>query len=206
MTKKNVIFVRHAESEANAGLPTTSPSSVPLSSKGHKQALALAENFPIEPELIVLSKYIRTHETATPLISKLKNAKVETWDMVHEFTFLDREKYKNTTTHYRRQFAVAYWEKQDPFYKDGPHEENFIDLLQRAEKLFEIIKERNENNIAIFSHGQFITALKIVKKLNKKTDEMSAAELKDLMHIFIDLNTENPIQNTEIVTLENLAY
>ena len=205
MNIKEIIFVRHAESEANAGLPTKDAQSVPLSSRGLQQAEDLVADFPIEPELIVISKYTRTKQTATPLILKSKTARVETWDMVHEFTFLDREKYKNTTTHERQKHVIDYWEKKDPYYKDGPSEESFFDLLKRTENFFEKLEEQKENKIAIFSHGQFLTSLKIVKNLDKKIDMLSKEELSELMTTFRILNIENPIENAEIFTIEKLV-
>jgi probable phosphoglycerate mutase len=125
--------------------------------------------------------------------------------MIHEFTFLDRKKYKGTTTHYRRQFVLEYWEKKDPLYKDGPSEENFVDLLTRAEKMFEEIEKREENKIAVFSHGQFITALKLLKRLPKNVSAMSHEDFRELMPVFRKLNREIPIGNTEMFTLEELA-
>lgn len=46
---KEIWFIRHGESASNAGEVTNAPDSIPLTVKGHKQALKLSE--PIEGSL-----------------------------------------------------------------------------------------------------------------------------------------------------------
>ena len=52
-------FIRHAESVANAGARTKEASSYPLSELGFRQAQQLAHALPAEPDLIIISPYIR---------------------------------------------------------------------------------------------------------------------------------------------------
>ena len=61
---KEVWFIRHGESSANAGLPTTDPGTIPLISKGVLQAKALAKTIGKRPDLIVMTPYLRTQQTA----------------------------------------------------------------------------------------------------------------------------------------------
>lgn len=204
MDTKDILFVRHAESRSNAGFATKDAYSIPLSPRGIVQAENLAKNFPIVPELIVVSSYIRTQETAEPLISKLDNVKVEVWDTVHEFTYLDREKYKDTTSLERRKYVYEYWDKKDPFFKDGPQEESFFDLLKRAEKFIEEVRERKEKKIAIFSHKQFLLSLRLIAKLNTKVDLLVPARLTALMTDLKELIEIFPVGNAEIFTWEEL--
>ncbi len=42
MTQKNIILIRHAESQANAGGVTLTPESIELTKRGHQQAQSLA--------------------------------------------------------------------------------------------------------------------------------------------------------------------
>jgi broad specificity phosphatase PhoE len=205
MNKKNIVFIRHAESQANAGSSTENAHSISLSSKGILQAEKLAEIFPFEPQLIIVSEFLRTQETAAPLISKLPDVKVETWNMIHEFTYLDREKHKNTTAAERKKYVHEYWERNDPFYKDGPQEESFFDLLKRGESFFEKLKEQKENKIAIFSHGQFLISLKVIKKMNTRTNTLNALELTKLMTTFKKLIETTPLKNTGVITLKELS-
>jgi broad specificity phosphatase PhoE len=142
--KKTILLIRHAESIANAGFSTTDAHSIPLSPKGLAQAEALADDFPIVPELIVTSLFLRTRETAAPLISKTPDAAVETWDMIHEFTYLNRDVHRNKTPEERKPFAIDYWNRRDPFYSDGPQEESFFSLLRRIESFLEKIDSREK--------------------------------------------------------------
>jgi len=67
---KQIWFIRHAESEANAGLPTSDPASIALTAKGFEQAKLVSELIDIEPGLVIMSSYIRTQQTAEPFLKK----------------------------------------------------------------------------------------------------------------------------------------
>lgn len=205
MSKKKIILVRHAESIANAGFQTSHAHSIPLSPKGLTQAEAIVNDFPIVPELIVTSSFLRTQQTAAPLISKTPDARVEVWDMIHEFTYLDREKQKNKTPEQRRPFAIAYWNQKDPFYRDGPEEESFYDLLKRIERFLEVLEQRKENTIAVFSHGQFLNALKIVKSLKTPVDQMTKEDLSLLMDKLVEIQEKTPISNAAVLKWDDVV-
>jgi broad specificity phosphatase PhoE/ADP-ribose pyrophosphatase YjhB (NUDIX family) len=204
MNKKNILFVRHGESLSNAGLPTQSSRITPLSHKGIVQAEKLAKKIKVKPQLIIVSKFLRTQESAKPLISKYKDVKVEIWNMIHEFTYLDRRIHKNKTAEQRKKYAIAYWDRNDPFYKDGPLEESFYDLLVRSEKFLNKLNKRNEEKIVIFNHGYFLRSLIITKKLNKKVNKLTKQELIKLMTLFNGLYHTFRIENTQILTWKEL--
>ena len=100
-------LIRHAESEGNAGLPTNDPASIPLTHHGYEQAAALAATFTTAPDLIIVSPFIRTQQTAAPLIARFPEVPVEKW-AVQEFTYLNPNKYLGTTETQRGNFAQAY--------------------------------------------------------------------------------------------------
>ena len=112
---KTVYFVRHAESEANAdpNLRTISVASIPLTEKGRAQAKALAHDISFSADLVVVSPFLRTKETALPYLHAHKLSNIEEW-AVQEFTFLHQAKHNGTTTEERRSFAEAYWDRSDP--------------------------------------------------------------------------------------------
>ena len=192
---KKITFIRHAESMANAGFATADHSSVPLSPKGFAQAEQLAQNFPFCPELVVVSTFLRTHQTAAPFQERFKDVPTETWDMVHEFTYLDRNKHRNTTSAERKNSVLSYWSKRDPFHRDGPQEESFLDLLLRGERMFDALAEREERSIVVFSHGEFLSSLRIVQKLDREVRALTQDDLEELMDIFLDLKVSDPIRN-----------
>lgn len=161
-----VWVVRHGESEANAGLPSTSPDATLLTTKGHKQAYKFAEifyeswtEFRVQtPGLFVTSKYIRTKQTAAPTFTCFDHVPREEWP-VEEFTYLDPSKYVGSTVTEREPHVKAWWERADPEYRDGGGAESFADLLLRVRNLVNVLRDRKEDMTVIFSHGRFMRAL-----------------------------------------------
>ncbi len=157
MTKK-ILLIRHAESESNAGLHTSDPASISLTSIGYKQAENIAINLSEPPELIVVSSYIRTQQTARPTIKRFPGVPCEEWT-IHEFTYLSPEKCENTTKSERLSMVKQYWDLCDPSYCDGSGAESFIGFIKRVRSTIDRLKQRKEKFIVLFSHGQFIAAL-----------------------------------------------
>ncbi len=153
-----VWFIRHGESEANAGLPTTSPASVKLTTRGYKQAEYIAGAFTTAPDIIVTSPYIRTKETALPTRERFPTSKYEEWP-VQEFTYLSPSQYKGTTIEERRPLAYAYWQRLNPLHIDGEGAESFLSFIQRIQQLLTHIETYKDEFIAVFSHEQFIRAV-----------------------------------------------
>ena len=172
---KKVWLIRHGESAANAGLPTTDPASVPLTDKGCKQAESVLGYFKDRPtpDVVVVSKYIRTHQTAEPTLKHF-GLEAEENELCHEFTFLDPSKYKGTTVADRWPMAQAYIDRGDPDYRDGGDAESFNDFKGRAEDFLQWCGDRPEF-IVVFSHERFIRACcQLIKG-----DEMSIASFFD---------------------------
>lgn len=157
---KKIYIIRHAESASNAGEKTDDHHSIPLTAKGRTQAQELAETLAIKPDLIVISPYSRTRETAMPFIAKHADVPVETWD-VHEFTYLEPALYNGTTKYERDTPARIYWEESHITYKAHPESESFYEFTKRIEQFLQNLQARKEETIIIFSHGRFIYALQL---------------------------------------------
>ncbi len=155
---KKIWLIRHAESESNAGMRSSDPAMIPLSLSGLEQAKKLVEKFIDPPNLVITSPYIRTQETAAPLLEKYPDIPREEW-RVHEFTFLSPSRCRNTTQVERLPMVKEYWGKSDPAYCDGQEAESFIDLIDRAKSAINKLKKVDEKFIVLFSHEQFITAV-----------------------------------------------
>jgi len=155
---KEVWLVRHGESTANAGAATFSPETVPLTEKGMAQAGCIADRVDDRPDLIVLSSFLRSQQTAAPLIAKYPDVKVAQWP-VQEFTYLSPERCHNTTLTERKPLVVAYWSRNDPAYIDGPGAESFENLMSRAETTLTQLTKLENKFVVIVSHGQFIRAV-----------------------------------------------
>ncbi|MFA5340044.1 MAG: histidine phosphatase family protein [Candidatus Omnitrophota bacterium] len=194
--KKKVYLIRHAESEANAGGRTSEPSKVALSPAGIKQAEEMVALISEMPESIVTSSYIRTTQTAAPLMKKSRKTPHEEWE-VHEFTYLAPGRCKNTSSPERRPMVEEYWKKCDPFYCDGEGAESFDDFINRVKRTLGRLRSRRESVIAIFSHEQFIKALLWV--IDKgEIARLSSEDMKE----YKDLLAVNRIPNCGIVEIE----
>jgi broad specificity phosphatase PhoE len=67
-----VLLIRHGESHANAGLPTAHPKTVKLTKKGLEQVETIPHALikaNLLPDLIIISSYARSQQTAEPTIS-----------------------------------------------------------------------------------------------------------------------------------------
>jgi len=147
-------LVRHAQSTANAGMPTEAPASTALSELGRKQARLLAQSVKQAPDLIVTSPYLRTLQTAQPLMDIFPGCAHEQWP-VQEFTYLNPDRYRGTTNAGRAPMVNAYWKELDPESQDGPGAESFASFMDRVRAFLERAGMRDGLAI-VFTHGQFM--------------------------------------------------
>lgn len=155
---KEIWFIRHAESEANAGLTSSDPGAIPLTEKGRQQAIRVSKIIPETPSLIVVSPYIRTQQTAQPTLKRFPEVENQKWN-IQEFTFLSPVVCQNTTASQRRLWVGEYWKRNDPLYRHGEGAESFADLLFRVQDAFRRLEKIENGYVLIFSHGQFIKTL-----------------------------------------------
>jgi broad specificity phosphatase PhoE len=149
-----VWLIRHGQSTSNAHLPTESPGSSPLTELGRSQAELLVALFPRPPELVVVSPYLRTGQTAAPLLSAYPGLPVEQWP-VQEYTYLSPDKYRGTTMPDRRPMVAAYWERLDPRHSDPGGAESFAGFIGRVRGFLDRAAAR-PGFTAVFTHGQFM--------------------------------------------------
>jgi 2,3-bisphosphoglycerate-dependent phosphoglycerate mutase len=154
---REVWFIRHAESVANAGGRTKEAPSYALSERGFAQAEQLACGLPTHPELVVLSPYTRARLTAEPYLRRVPSSRVEEWP-VQEVQYLDPALCVDTTQDERRAMSLAYWENADPHYA-APDAESFVAFVNRAQRTLDALVQRDERCTFIFCHGQFISAI-----------------------------------------------
>jgi broad specificity phosphatase PhoE len=155
---KNIYIVRHGESVANA-LDLCQGPDEELSEKGIKQAKFLAERVAnIDIDLILSSTMKRARDTAETVSAKIKK-KVEYFE---EFVETKRpteligtparsEECVRVLREIGKRFSDTNWRYSD--------EENFEDLKARSLKGLSIIVGREEKNILLLSHGQFIRVM-----------------------------------------------
>ena len=158
MKKVKVWFIRHAESESNAGLPINSPGDINITDKGKEQAEKIAEFINQEPNLIVTSPYKRTSQTAKPTLEKFPDVIQEIWP-IQEFTYLSKEHYDNSTSSQRYPAARKYFQKGDSDLILGEGAESFNQFLQRVNITKRKINSLEVDFTIIFGHGWFMRAL-----------------------------------------------
>lgn len=153
-----LFLVRHGESLANAGLPSSDPTTIPLTSKGHEQAKAIAEDIGIKPDLIVTSPYTRARETAIPLCNLFPTVPIETW-AVQEYVFfnLNVNGMPATTAADRKPMVDAFWEKCDPF-EMRPNAESFAEFWNRVVTFNQQVERFSGEHLVVFTHGFFMRA------------------------------------------------
>lgn len=186
---KEIRLIRHAESLANAGVATSTPKDIPLSEKGHQQARSLADSITDEPELIVLSPYIRTEETARPLLKRFPNCPVETLQ-IQEFTYLAISRCRNTTYEQRKPMVEEFWTRCDPYYSDGDQAESLAELVNRAQEFARRVPEMAGELIFVFTHEQFIkTLMWVVLNLGGKLNAEFVTDFRKFSTSFAIPNT-----------------
>lgn len=152
-----VWLIRHGESESNAGLPTEKLTEfTQLTPKGHRQAESLLHVVD-NPDLIVTSPYIRTKQTAQPILAQFPNCPQVEWS-VQEFDYLSLPP-KPTSRAEILDLCKVYWQRRDPFYIDGEGAESFAGLMHRVKQMFQQVRQLDSKVILIFSHAGFIRAV-----------------------------------------------
>jgi broad specificity phosphatase PhoE len=190
---KKILFIRHGESESNAGGKTEHPRSINLTEQGRAQAQARATSLKLTPDLIVTSSYIRTKQTAEPFLARFPGTPAEEWD-IHEFTFLSAEKYKDTTNEERRPALMKYWNDADPDYRDGGTAESFNDFVGRCRDTIEKMKNTEADAVLVFCHGYTMNCLRYI--LEGKLD---GGVTPQNMFAFWDYHAEQKIDNCDML-------
>jgi 2,3-bisphosphoglycerate-dependent phosphoglycerate mutase len=154
---REVFFIRHGESVANAGARTTEASGYELSELGFRQAEQIAAALPGQPDLIVHSPYKRAFQTATPAIRRFPSVPVEEW-AVQEVQYLDPAKCVGTTQDERRVMSHEYWDRCEPDHAE-PNAESFSVFISRVRQSLGQFSARSEQRTFVFCHGQFMSAV-----------------------------------------------
>lgn len=153
---REIWFIRHGESVANAGGRTVEAATYPLSEVGMRQAEQIAPQLP-EPDLIIYSTYFRARQTAEPTMRRFTAVPTEEWP-VQEVQFLDPIRCVGTTQDERGAMAADYWRLLDPEIST-PGAESFIGFIKRVRDALDLLATRSERRVLVFSHGYFMKAI-----------------------------------------------
>lgn len=181
-------LVRHAESEGNAGLATSSPDSIALTKAGREAAKAFADAFPESPSLLIRSPYLRAMQTAAPLVERFSGIPVEDWP-VQEFTYLPPADYAGTTQMDRMQAVTEYWSRADPNVILGNGAESFAMMMHRVERLLIELNKRRPRLAVVVCHGIFIRA--VVWRCLMPDLASAVARMSEFRHYQLAVSTGN---------------
>ncbi len=197
MTTKTVYFVRHGESEANAG-PTWGDETSPISSKGKGQAEVVAERMAKLPvDVVISSTFERAVDTAR-IIAQRIDKKTKQSSLFGEYkrpSILHGKVRKDPsameiTDEVRNNFHVPGYRYSD--------EENFDDFKKRALACLDYLEKQEEENIVVVTHGFFLRVLMAAVVFG---DELTGKECEHFIRSFRMDNV-----GITIVRLRNAPY
>jgi broad specificity phosphatase PhoE len=191
-------LVRHGQSTSNAGLPAPGHGEVPLTELGQQQAREFADLVQRQPDLLVVSPFLRAVATAEPILARWPLARCETWP-IHELTYLSPARCLGTTPETRRPLIEAYWHRCDPDYRDGPDAESFGSFVMRLLEFHQRLLAVDGDFVVVVGHGQFFRAYQLA--LGE-----GFAVSADWMKRYRCNETARPMANCEIVELTSEAF
>lgn len=152
MSGRTILYVRHAESVANAGGITMPNNEIPLSEAGKLAALELAEKLPAEPALVLVSRALRTQQTAEPYCKR--TGVVPTVEpLLDELSIICPSLIEGMNGAQRREIVRPLWEQPDPHRRSGPQADTFREFQERVQRFAaERLPELPDGTI-VFGHG-----------------------------------------------------
>lgn len=150
-----VWWIRHGESVRNAGQRTFDTYNAPITPLGEAQALRAAAALPGPPDLLVRSTFLRTTQTAAPMLARFPATPVEIWD-VHEHQMLCDVRTRDTTRHEREPMVREYWQRRDPDHVEGVGAESFRGFIARVDAAITRLCARTESWIVVCSHQHYM--------------------------------------------------
>jgi alpha-ribazole phosphatase len=150
---KTLTYIRHGESVSNAGGLTMAHEAVSLSELGQAQAraLALAQALGVQPSRVLMSRLVRTHQTAQPFCERF-GVLPEQDARLDEFSVIDPELIAGLTGAERKPFVKAYWDDPDPSKRLGQHADTFAEFHDRVDQFMRHMDKLPEATV-IFGHG-----------------------------------------------------
>ncbi|ENV35264.1 histidine phosphatase family protein [Acinetobacter gerneri] len=179
-----IYLIRHAQSLGNVNGRTESHASIPLTDLGHQQAQKLTELLP-KADRVFISAFIRTRLTAEPILQR-DHLSAEILD-IQEFSYLSDIRCKNTTLEERKPWVDAYWQSAEVDLVTSDGAESFAAFYQRVEALIECLDglkaEYQNQNLLVFSHGQF---LQLFKMITEQKRELSSELMRDFRYAILN--------------------
>lgn len=188
-------LVRHGQSSANAGLPSVGHAETPLTALGRQQAHELAQRVDRRPDLLIVSPFLRAHETVAPIRERWPDTPSEVWP-IGELTYLSPARCLGTTAEIRRPWIEAYWQRCDPDYLDGPDAESFRTFVGRLRDFDRRLAALGSDFVIAVGHGQFFRAYLWGRDRNFAVAPQGMREYRMA-------ETARPMANGEVIVLKS---
>ena len=176
---KNILLIRHGQSEWNKLNLFTGFKNIELSEQGIEEANKAGQNFKnldIKFNIVFTSKLKRAQETAKIILQNL-----DQWDFLNNEgkiisnINLNERDYGDLTGLNKKETAEKFGEEQVHKWRRGysdqpPNGESLEDVVRRVKKYFEeeikpAIQSDENDNILIAAHGNSLRALLIVMNI-----------------------------------------
>lgn len=187
-------LVRHGQSASNAGLPAAGYAETPLTAIGQEQARELARRVDRQPDLLIVSPFLRAEATAAPIRKRWPDTRCEVWP-IQELTYLSPERCRGTTPAIRRPWIDAYWRRCDPEYLDGSDAESFAAFMMRLRDFDRRLAALDGDFVVAVGHGQFFSAY-----LWARVGDFAVSPQR--MRDYRLAETSNPMANGEVIELK----
>ncbi len=206
---KNILLIRHGQSEWNKLNLFTGFKNIELSEQGIDEANKAGQNFKnlnIKFDIVFTSELKRAQETAKIILKNL-----DQWDHLYEEgkiitdIKLNERDYGDLTGLNKKETAEKFGEEQVHKWRRGysdqpPNGESLEDVVRRVKIYFEesinpAIQSANNNNILIAAHGNSLRALLIVMNIYDSSN-INSVELSTGVPIHVILeNNKFTIKN-----------
>ena len=206
---KNILLIRHGQSEWNKLNLFTGFKNIELSDQGIEEADKAGQNFKnlnIKFDIVFTSELKRAQETAKIILKNL-----DQWDHLYEEgkiktdINLNERDYGDLTGLNKKETADKFGEEQVHKWRRGysdqpPNGESLEDVVRRVKIYFEesikpAIQSADNNNILIAAHGNSLRALLIVMNIYDPSN-INSVELSTGVPIHVILeNNKFTIKN-----------
>ena len=206
---KNILLIRHGQSEWNKLNLFTGFKNIELSEQGIAEANKAGQNFKnlnIKFDIVFTSELKRAQETAKIILKNL-----DQWDHLYgegkiiSDTKLNERDYGDLTGLNKKETADKFGEEQVHKWRRGysdqpPNGESLEDVVRRVKIYFEesinpAIQSADNNNILIAAHGNSLRALLIVMNIYDSSN-INSVELSTGVPIHVILeNNKFTIKN-----------
>ncbi|WP_211454226.1 histidine phosphatase family protein [Collimonas antrihumi] len=192
---KKLTFIRHAESVANAGGVTMPHDAIPLSDLGRLQARELATALDVTPATVLVSSFIRTHQTAQPYCERF-DVCPKVCPHLNEFSVIDPALIDGLDGAQRKPFVKAYWDDPNIHRRIGANADTFAEFDARVIAFMAGMDDLPDASV-IFGHGIWFGLL-LWRLLGYTADD--AAGMRSFRHFQLGF----PMPNCAAFTLTQI--